>query len=265
MLVRRAGLVSCRRWAVRSLCTPATPTISERIQDRIAEAATSAPSKAFDAARQRGGGFGDAVAAMRQKKQQVEKEDAFADNTQTLIKLPKFTMAEFREMLQESLDKQEAGMSYFNKARLKLDTMRGGSTETMIEGQVAKVQTQIDIINQMTPCEVDRPALIGYLERERITQALGLGSDKRIIGEMLEQQEMMAMQRQWTIREVLQGREVPRTNEEARVRMGNSPTKWYVKLMRRMQIKAMTFKERRKLWMFNGKKNKLTKESARWK
>ncbi len=39
----------------------------------------------------------------------------------------------------------------------------------------------------------------------------------------------------------------------------------YVKLMRRMQIKAMTFKERRKLWMFNGKKNKLTKESARWK
>ena len=171
MLVRRAGLVSYRRWAVRSLCTPATPTISERIQDRIAEAATSAPSKAFDAARQRGGGFGDAVAAMRQKKQQVEKEDAFADNTQTLIKLPKFTMAEFREMLQESLDKQEAGMSYFNKARLKLDTMRGGSTETMIEGQVAKVQTQIDIINQMTPCEVDRPALIGYLERERITQA----------------------------------------------------------------------------------------------
>ena len=270
-LVRRAGLASCRRWAVRSLCTPTTPptpptpTISERIQDRIAEQATSAPSLAFDAARRRGGGFGDAVAAMREKKKQVDKEDAFAANTQHLIKLPKFTMSEFREMLQESLDKQEAGMSYLNKARLKLDTMRGGSTETMIDGQVAKVQTQIDIINQMTPCEVDRPALIGYLERERITQALGLGSDKRIIGDMLEQQEMMAMQRQWTIREVLQGRGVPVTNEEARIRMGNSPTKWYVKVMRRMQIKNMTFKDRRKLWMYNGKKNKRAKDTARWK
>ena len=39
----------------------------------------------------------------------------------------------------------------------------------------------------------------------------------------------------------------------------------YVKLMRRMQIKAMTFKERRKLWMYNGKQNKRAKESARWK
>jgi len=171
MLVRRAGLASYRRWAVRSLCTPATPTISERIQDSIAEKANSAPAKAFDAARQRGGGFGDAVAAMREKKRQVEKDDAFSDNTQKLIKLPKFTMAEFREMLQESLDKQEAGMSYLNKARLKLDTMRAGTTEKMIDGQVEKVQTQIDIINQMTPAEVDRPALIGYLERERITQA----------------------------------------------------------------------------------------------
>ena len=128
--------------------------------------------------------------------------------------------------------------------------------------------------------------------------------------------------RQWTIREVLQGRELPRTNEEARVRMGSTPTKWYaatsktsglslrpagapeaslsarprprlpqapsslgqstsraalaghivlglrpryVKLMRRMQIKKMTFKERRKLWTYNGKKNKLGKETARWK
>merc|ERR1712128_327909 len=123
----------------------------------------------------------------------------------------------------------------------------GGSTETMIEGQVAKVQTQIDIINQMTPCEVDRPALIGYLERERITQALGLSSDKRII------------------REVLQGRPVPLTNEDARLRMASMPTKWYVQVMRRMQIKAMTYKQRRKLWMFNGKKNKLGKETAKWK
>ena len=39
----------------------------------------------------------------------------------------------------------------------------------------------------------------------------------------------------------------------------------YVKLMRRMQIKKMTFKERRKLWTYNGKKNKLGKETARWK
>ena len=39
----------------------------------------------------------------------------------------------------------------------------------------------------------------------------------------------------------------------------------YVKIMRRMQIKAMTFKERRKMFMYNGKKNKLAKESARWK
>ena len=170
MLGRGAGLASCRRWAVRSLCTPATPSMSERIQDRIVEYAESAPSKAFDAARKRGGGFGDAIAAMRLKKQQQEKDDAFADNARRLIKLPKFTMAEFRDMLQDSLDKQEAGMTYITKARLKLDTMRGGSTESMIETQKAKVQAQIDIINQMTPCEVDRPALIGYRERERISQ-----------------------------------------------------------------------------------------------
>ena len=31
--------------------------------------------------------------------------------------------------------------------------------------------------------------------RPKPNQALGLGSDKRIIGDMLEQQEMMAMQR----------------------------------------------------------------------
>jgi signal recognition particle GTPase len=243
--------------------------MSERIQDRIVEYAESAPSKAFDAARKRGGGFGDAIAAMRLKKQQMDKDDAFADNARRLIKLPKFTMAEFRDMLQDSLDKQEAGMTYITKARLKLDTMRGGSTETMIEAQKAKVQTQIDIINQMTPCEVDRPALIGYRERERISQALGLeidrGGSRTPIGELLEQQEMMAMQRQWTIREVLQGREVPMSNEEARIRMGNYPTKWYVKLMRRMQIKTMTFKERRKLFMFNGKRNKQGKFTGHWK
>merc|ERR1740117_1580454 len=259
--MRRVGLASHRRWAVRSLCAPAAPTFTERLE----QAANSAPSKAFDAVRKRGGSLGDSIAAMREKKRAADKDDAFAENTQTLIKLPKFTMAEFRDMLQASLDKQEAGMTYLNKARLKLDTIRGGQTETVIDGQVAKVQTQIDIINQMTPCEVDRPALIGYLERERITLALGLGSDKRIIGDMLEQQEMMAMQRQWTIREVLQGRGVPVTNEEARIRMGNSPTKWYVKVMRRMQIKNMTFKDRRKLWMYNGKKNKRAKDTARWK
>ena len=73
--------------------------MSERIQDRIVEYAESAPSKAFDAARKRGGGFGDAIAAMRLKKQQQEKDDAFADNARRLIKLPKFTMAEFRDML----------------------------------------------------------------------------------------------------------------------------------------------------------------------
>ena len=170
MLGRRAGLASCRRWAVRSLCTPATPSMGERIQDRIIELAESAPSKAFDAARKRGGGIGDAIAALRLKKRQQDKDDAFADNARRLIKLPKFTMAEFRDMLQDSLDKQEAGMTYVQKARLKLDTMRGGSTETVLEAQKAKVQTQIDIINQMTPCEVDRPALIGYRERERISQ-----------------------------------------------------------------------------------------------
>ena len=144
--------------------------MSERIQDRILEHAKSAPSKAFDAAYKRGGGFGDAVAAMRVKKEKMDKDDAFADNARWLIKLPKFTMAEFRDMLQDSLAKQEAGMTYYQKARLKLDTMRGGSTEEMIESQKAKVQTHIDIINQMTPCEVDRPALIGYRERERISQ-----------------------------------------------------------------------------------------------
>ena len=180
MLGRGAGLASCRRWAVRSLCTPATPSMSERIQDRIVEYAESAPSKAFDAARKRGGGFGDAIAAMRLKKQQQEKDDAFADNARRLIKLPKFTMAEFRDMLQDSLDKQEAGMTYITKARLKLDTMRGGSTETMIEAQKAKVQAQIDIINQMTPCEVDRPALIGYRERERISQVSSPAAEPRM-------------------------------------------------------------------------------------
>ena len=181
MLGRRAGLASCRRcWAVRSLCTPATPSMSERIQDRIVEYAESAPSKAFDAARKRGGGFGDAIAAMRLKKQQQEKDDAFADNARRLIKLPKFTMAEFRDMLQDSLDKQEAGMTYVMKARLKLDTMRGGSSESMIETQKAKVQAQIDIINQMTPCEVDRPALIGYRERERISQVSSPAAEPRM-------------------------------------------------------------------------------------
>ena len=144
--------------------------MSERIQDRILEHAKSAPSKAFDAAYKRGGGFGDAVAAMRVKKEKMDKDDAFADNARRLIKLPKFTMAEFRDMLQDSLAKQEAGMTYIRKARLKIDTMRGGSSEEMIESQKAKVQTHIDIINQMTPCEVDRPALIGYRERERISQ-----------------------------------------------------------------------------------------------
>ena len=118
---------------------------------------------------------------------------SFADNARRLIKLPKFTMAEFRDMLQDSLAKQEAGMTYIQKARLKLDTMRGGSTEEMIESQKAKVQTHIDIINQMTPCEVDRPALIGYRERERISQALGLeidrGGSRTPMGELLEQQD----------------------------------------------------------------------------
>ena len=180
MLGRGAGLASCRRWAVRSICTPATPSMSERIQDRIVEYAESAPSKAFDAARKRGGGFGDAIAAMRLKKQQQEKDDAFADNARRLIKLPKFTMAEFRDMLQDSLDKQEAGMTYVMKARLKLDTMRGGSSESMIETQKAKVQAQIDIINQMTPCEVDRPALIGYRERERISQVSSPAAEPRM-------------------------------------------------------------------------------------
>ena len=136
----------------------------------------------------------------------------------------------------------------------------------------------------------------------------------------------LARTRQWTIREVLQGREVPMSNEEARIRMGNYPTKWhasiaepvgpafgqralqrplshqperaagclrlrrasaheplwsqpcwpatarllglrprYVKLMRRMQIKTMTFKERRKLFMFNGKRNKQGKFTGHWK
>ena len=180
MLGRGAGLASCRRWAVRSICTSATPSMSERIQDRIVEYAESAPSKAFDAARKRGGGIGDAIAAMRLKKQQQEKDDAFADNARRLIKLPKFTMAEFRDMLQDSLDKQEAGMTYITKAQLKLDTMRGGSTESMIETQKAKVQAQIDIINQMTPCEVDRPALIGYRERERISQVSSPAAEPRM-------------------------------------------------------------------------------------
>ena len=106
--------------------------------------------------------------------------DTQAMHARRLIKLPKFTMAEFRDMLQDSLDKQEAGMTYVQKARLKLDTMRGGSTETVLEAQKAKVQTQIDIINQMTPCEVDRPALIGYRERERISQVSSPAAEPRM-------------------------------------------------------------------------------------
>ena len=183
-MLRRAGLASCRRWAVRSLCTPATPSMSERIQDRIVEYAESAPSKAFDAARKRGGGFGDAIAAMRLKKQQMDKDDAFADNARRLIKLPKFTMAEFRDMLQDSLDKQEAGMTYITKARLKMDTMRGGSTETMLEAQKAKVQAQIDIINQMTPCDRNhraRPPIRPWPGRSRWICASGYGAPRHRI------------------------------------------------------------------------------------
>ena len=40
----------------------------------------------------------------------------------------------------------------------------------------------------------------------------------------------LARTRQWTIREVLQGREVPMSNEEARIRMGNYPTKWHASM-----------------------------------
>lgn len=40
----------------------------------------------------------------------------------------------------------------------------------------------------------------------------------------------LARTRQWTIREVLQGREVPMSNEEARIRMGNYPTKWHASI-----------------------------------
>ena len=40
----------------------------------------------------------------------------------------------------------------------------------------------------------------------------------------------LARTRQWTIREVLQGREVPTSNEEARIRMGNYPTKWHASM-----------------------------------
>ena len=41
---------------------------------------------------------------------------------------------------------------------------------------------------------------------------------------------ILARTRQWTIREVLQGREVPTSNEEARTRMGNYPTKWHASM-----------------------------------
>ena len=112
--MRRVGLASHRRWAVRSLCAPAAPTFTERLE----QAANSAPSKAFDAVRKRGGSLGDSIAAMREKKRAADKDDAFAENTQTLIKLPKFTMAEFRDMLQASLDKQEAGMTFLNTVKV---------------------------------------------------------------------------------------------------------------------------------------------------
>jgi hypothetical protein len=265
--LRRAGpgaIASYRRWAARYLCTPATPTFSERIGKTIEQAAASAPAAKFSDVRKRGGSLGDAIAAMREKNEDEEKDGAFYNMAQALIKLPKFTMAEFRDVLQQALDKQEAGMTFLTKARLKLDTVRGGSHEKMLEVQKEKIKTQIKIINQMTPCEVDRPALIGYREHERIAQALELES-YRPICDVLEEQEVQAMQRQWTIREVLQGRSVPLTNEEMRIRMGTWPTKWYVKIMRRIQIKRMTYKQRRKLFMYNGKRNKQGKETPKWK
>ena len=97
-------------------------------------------------------------------------------------------------------------------------------------------------------------------------QALGYDKDDhKLIKEVLEQQEMVAMQRQWVIREALEGRPLPEAQEEMRIRMRQYPTKWYMKLMRRLQIKSMTFKQRRKMFMYNGKLNKRTKETPKWK
>ena len=92
-----------------------------------------------------------------------------------------------------------------------------------------------------------------------------MGDDHRVIKEVLEQQEMVAMQREWTIREVLEGRPLPETQEEMRVRMRTYPTRWFMKLMRRLQIKSMTYKQRRKMPMYNGKRNKRAKETPNWK
>ena len=60
-------------------------------------------------------------------------------------------------------------------------------------------------------------------------------------------------------------RPLPETQEEMRVRMRTYPTRWFMKLMRRLQIKSMTYKQRRKMPMYNGKRNKRAKETPNWK
>ena len=113
----------------------------------------------------------EAATAMQEEQQKERKDEQFHDFLKELIALPQYTMAEYRENLDISLQRQEDGMTWLMRRRLNLDTLRGGQNEKMLEAQKEKVRQQIAVVKQMTACEVDRPALVQYRERERIAKA----------------------------------------------------------------------------------------------
>tara|TARA_B110001452_G_scaffold225094_1_gene198938 strand:+ start:67 stop:876 length:810 start_codon:yes stop_codon:yes gene_type:complete len=260
-LVLRSRPAAARCWllASRPLCAPASPPPSDKGQgpslaERVLSKAQSGAAQRFADVRERGGSFREATSEMLAKQQEDQKEQSFEDFAGKLVQLPKYDMAEFAQHLQESMDMFN-NQGYVNKARLKMDTLRGGGTEQMLENVKARTQEQLAVVEAMTPSERSRPGLIGYEERERIVQALGLASHEPI-KKLLSQYEMVQMQHEWCHREVAAGRELPQTNDEMQWRMRIQPTAQLHKLMVGHSKKMATAKQRRMRPLYSGQRRR---------
>lgn len=259
-LLARARPAAARCWllASRPLCAPASSPPSDKEQgpsltERLLSKAQSPAVKRFADVREQGGTLREAASEMLAKQREGQKEQSFEDFSGKLLGLAKYDMDEFTQHLHESMDMFNQG--YVTKAKLKMDTLRGGNTEQMLETVKVRTEEQLAVVEAMTPSERSRPGLIGYEERERIVQALGLASHEPI-KKLLSQYHMVQMQHEWCHREAAAGRELPETNDEMQWRMRVTPTAQLMKLMTAHSKQRATAKQRRMRPLHNGKKRR---------
>ena len=242
MRASRVALVVLRPSAVRRLSSATTgPAASSSDGPSLAERASSALGLGKDEAREKasqklldemgkGKGWRQALESGLIEQQRLRREETVLHQMEQLAAKEDYGFDDFADMVQQSLDDFEKGMTTMQRARLFADELSGGNTKATVEAQKEAAMRKLRIIEELTVHEKRTPKLINGKARAAIAQKLSI--DVKSVNELMFEFQLQRAQWSFIRREALRGRRIPQSTDELEWMMKARPTREFMHAMR---------------------------------